>query len=241
MKCSSGVGFDPQVAGQRLTFDVSGLYKGVFIMRDRQTGTIWAHLDGNASQGPLQGERLRIVPLPQITWGEWKAEYPDTLVLDPDTPFQDRYTAPVRIGMAGRGEFMYGDDRLPSNALVVVVEVKGDFVGFPVDLVHAEGGVVNTEAGGQPVVVLYDAQSQTGIAYIRIVSGQSLVFVASGSTEGPMRMVDGETGSLWDIHGKAVSGPLAGATLTFVPSLISEWYGWSAYHPKTELYLGNAN
>ena len=34
-------------------------------MRDRETSTIWNHLDGKAVQGPLAGERLTIVPLPQ--------------------------------------------------------------------------------------------------------------------------------------------------------------------------------
>lgn len=205
-------------------------------MRDRQTGTVWAHLDGTSSQGPMVGERLRMVPLPQMTWGEWKADYPDTLVLDPETPYKDRYIAPVRIGVEGSGEAIYGDDRLPSNALVVGVEAQGSFVGFPLELLEAEGGVVNTEIAGQPVVVLYNSESRTGIAYLRIVDGQTLVFKNQVSPEGQMTIADEETGSLWDIHGKAASGPLAGAALAFVPSIISEWYGWSAYHPETELY-----
>ena len=76
--------------GRRLTFDVLGLLEGVFRMRDRQTGSIWTHLDGKAIAGPLEGKRLEIFPIPQMTWGEWKADYSETLVLDPDTPFQDQ-------------------------------------------------------------------------------------------------------------------------------------------------------
>ena len=38
--------------------------------------------------------------------------------------------------------------------------------------------------------------------------------------------------------GKAVDGPLKGASLTYVFSFISEWYGWSAYHPETAIYEG---
>ena len=206
-------------------------------MLDRQTDTIWAHLDGKAMRGSMAGERLPILPLPQMTWGEWKAEYPETLVLDPDTPFKDRYTSPVRIGVPGTDEAQYGDDRLPSNALVVGVEVQGDFVGFPIDQVRSEGGVVNADVGGRPVVVLYDAQAQTGIAYLRTVDSRDLVFESEGAADASLTVTDTETGSRWDVHGKAISGPLAGASLTFVPSLISEWYGWSAYHPETGLYL----
>ncbi len=227
------------MAGQTLTFDLSGLYKGVFLMRDRPTGTIWAHLDGTAMQGPLAGERLRFIPLPQMTWGEWRSAHPDTLVLDPDTPFRQRYEAPVRIGMASRTESIYGDDRLPSNALVVGVEAIGEFAGFPLDVLDAEDGVVNVELGGQPILVLYDASSLTGIAYSRTVDGETMTFVPAQPLQGPLRVRDEQTGSLWDINGKAISGPLTGAALTFVPSLISEWYGWSAYHPETTIYEGS--
>ena len=211
---------------------------GVFLMRDRQTGTIWAHLDGKAVQGPLTGERLRWIPVPQMTWGQWKIAHPETLVLDPDTPFTERYSPPVRTGLAGRGESLYGDDRLPSNSLVVGVEVNGEFLGFPLDLLEAEDGVVNAEVGGEPVVVLYDAYSQTGIAYSRTWNGRTLTFVPDRRRVGPMQITDEETGTLWNIDGKAVRGPLSGAAVTFVPSLISEWYGWSGYHPSTELYSG---
>ena len=207
------------------------------MMRDRETGTIWAHLDGTASQGPLEGERLRWVPMPQMTWGQWKADHPETLVLDPDTPFAQRY-GPVQIGTVGRDETSFGDDRMPSNALVVGVEANGEFVGFPLDLLDMEDGVVNAEVGGQPVVVLYDPGSLTGIAYSRALNGRTLVFEAAGPKDGPVRMTDRETGTLWNIHGKAISGPLSGAAVTFVPSLISEWYGWSGYHPDTGLYDG---
>ena len=205
-------------------------------MRDRQTGTVWAHLDGDAERGPLTGERLTIVPLPQMTWGEWRNEYPESLVLDPDTLYKDRYSSPVRIGAPGRDEAQYGDDRLPSKALVVGVEVDGDFVGFPIEQVSSEEGVINAEVGGRPVVVLYDARAQTGIAYLRTIEGRDLAFEVEVSPDTPLTFLDTETGSVWNVHGKAISGPLAGASLTFVPSLISEWYGWSAYHPETGLY-----
>ena len=164
------------IAGQRLTFDVLGLYQDVFMMRDRQTGTVWAHLDGKASQGPLAGGRLAFVPLPQMTWAHWRAEHPETLVLDPDTPYKDRYRT-VRIGRANQNEARWGDDRLPANSLVVGVETNDTFVGFPIDVMGSEGGVVNTEVGGVAVVVIYDAPSCS--------SGSSCCFVENSGGSAP--------------------------------------------------------
>jgi hypothetical protein len=45
-----------------------------------------------------------------------------------------------------------------------------------------------------------------------------------------------ETGSLWNVMGEAVSGPLAGTQLVYVNSGVEEWYGFAAYHPHAEIY-----
>ena len=222
------------VDGQRLTFETTGLLDGVFRMRDRETGTIWTHLDGKAIAGPLEGQRLEMIPIPQTTWGQWKADYADTLVLSPDTPFQDRYVRPVRIGVFNPNEAVYGDDRLPSNTLVVGVEVNGVFKGYPISELEKAGSVVNDTVGGQAIVVFYDTGSRTGVAYLRQIDGQTLEFYNASGDGFEIR--DRETGSLWDVHGRTADGAYGEARLEFVPSFISEWYGWSAYHPESLLY-----
>ncbi len=221
------------VDGQNLTFEVFGLLQGVLTMVDRQTESVWTHLDGNAINGPMQGERMTIIAIPQMTWSEWKISHPDTVVLSPDTPFQDRYS-PVTIARFNPREAVYGDGRLEANALVVGVEMGGAFSGYPVTELQAAGGVVNDTLAGQPVVVLYDSGAQTGIAYSRVAGGRELEFY-NASAQG-LVLRDRETGSSWDLQGRALSGPLAGSSLEFAPSFISEWYGWSAYHPETLLY-----
>ncbi|MCH8990056.1 MAG: DUF3179 domain-containing protein [Chloroflexi bacterium] len=222
------------VDGRRLTFETTGLLDGAFRMKDRETGTIWTHLDGKAIAGPLEGQRLTMVPIPQTTWGRWKADYADTLVLDPDTPFQDRYVRPVQIGVYNPNEAIYGDDRLPSNTLVVGVEVEGVFKGYPLDELESAGGVVNDTLAGEPIVVIYDSAARTGVAYRRQFDGRTLEF--HNVSEDGYEFRDRETGSLWDVHGRTAEGAYGDARLEFVPSFISEWYGWSAYHPETQLY-----
>ena len=221
------------VDGQRLTFEVFGLLKGVLTMIDRQTGSVWTHLDGKAIRGDLQGTRMTMVLLIHTTWGEWEASHPDTMVLSPDTPFRDR-SRPVRIGLFNQREAVFGDDRLAANSLVVGVETNGQFKGYPTDELQAAGGVVNDTLVGQPIVVIYDDMARSGLAYSRVLGDITLEFYNSGTTGFELR--DKLTESLWDRQGKALSGPLAGASLAFVPSFISEWYGWSGYHPETMLF-----
>ncbi len=220
------------VDGRRLTFEVFGLKQAVLIMIDRETGSIWTHLDGKAIQGPMKGKRMTIVPLPQMTWGEWKKSRPDTLVLSPETPFANRYRS-VRIARYNQREAGFGDDRLASNALVIGVEVDGAFKGYPVDEV-GKVGVVNDTLAGQPIVIVYDSAAQSGLAFSRVVDDQVLEFYNNGN-EG-LELRDRATNSTWEIQGLAVEGSLKGAKLDFVPSFISEWYGWSGYHPETDIY-----
>ncbi len=86
----------------------------------------------------------------------------------------------------------------------------------------------------RPVVVVYDSDAQTGAAYLRDVRGQTLEFYNAAKTGYEIR--DRETNSMWDVHGRTVRDPHGETRLKFVPSFISEWYGWSAYHPETKLY-----
>ncbi len=213
------------VGGQRLTFDAGGLDKGVLAMQDRQTDTAWAQGDGSAlAGGPLEGERLGFVPMPLMTWSEWQAAYPNTEVLDLRTPYEQGYRQ-IRTGL------------LTSRSLVIGVETEAGSAAFPLVVLERVGGVVNVEVGGVPVVVFYNVASGTGFAFARTVNGQTLDFTGE---VGPdiFPLVDDETGSTWDIVGRAVEGPLAGASLGSVPSFISEWYGWVGYHPETAVYLG---
>jgi len=220
------------VDGRTLTFEVFGLKQGVLIRIDRETGSIWTHLDGKAIQGPMKGKRMTMIPLPQMTWGEWKKSLPDTLMLSQDTPFANRYR-PVRIARYNQREAGFGDDRLASNALVIGVEVNGAFKGYPVDEI-GRVGVVNDTLSGQPIVIVHDSAAQSGLAFSRVVNNQVLEFY-NNANEG-LELRDRATNSTWEIQGLAVQGSLKGARLDFVSSFISEWYGWSGYHPETDIY-----
>ncbi|MBI4328363.1 MAG: DUF3179 domain-containing protein [Chloroflexi bacterium] len=224
------------MGGRHLTFEVFGLLQGVLTMVDRETGTMWTHLDGLALRGPLGGTRLAMIPLPQMTWGQWKKQHPASLVLSPNTPFQDRYR-PVRIGIFQQDEARFGDSRLPANTLVVGVEVRGQFRAYPLEKLEEALGVVNDTLAGEPIVVVYDRRARTGLAYSRAVGGRVLKFSNNTLSQG-VELVDGETGSRWDLLGHAVSDSLATEDLKFVPSFISEWYGWSGYHPESTVFGG---
>lgn len=72
--------FDRTVAGRTLT-----LSQGTepLEMVDEETGSVWSKLDGRATAGPLEGERLMMIPSFQLFWFAWSDFYPNTTVYRP--------------------------------------------------------------------------------------------------------------------------------------------------------------
>ena len=110
------------------------------VMADRQTNSVWSHLDGEAIEGPMTGIEMSFLPLVHTTWEEWLDLQPDTTVLSFDTDFQSQYRT-ITIGMPnGRfaRELLTVDDRLASEALVLGVMEEDVFVAYPVSVLEQQ-------------------------------------------------------------------------------------------------------
>ena len=79
--CATGIAFDPVVDGRRLIFRLGPLYNGTPAAVDEESGSVWSPYFAMAIEGKYRGKRLRIMPLQQMQWGEWRRRHPDTLVL----------------------------------------------------------------------------------------------------------------------------------------------------------------
>ena len=225
-----------EVNGKTLSFGVSGkLIRNSLVMFDRETGTLWSHLTGEALDGPLVGNHLRQVLSEQTTWGRWRAEHPQTRMLDIDPadvrfdPYQAYYGAPDP-GIVGRKR---ADDRLPVKEKVIGVRLNGEVKAYSFTAL-ARDRVVNDTVGGVPLVVVFDGLTFSGAVYRSDPGGSLLTFVP-GPTSLSMR--DKETGSTWDgLSGKATAGPDAGMELEQVPITYSFWFGWVDFYPNTGVY-----
>ena len=75
----TSVMFESRVGDQNLTFEAFGEGDGLRAMlRDRETGTIWAAFTGVATEGPLTGTRLKRVPSHLSFWFAWTDWNPET-------------------------------------------------------------------------------------------------------------------------------------------------------------------
>ena len=203
-------------------------------MDDRQTGTVWTHYDGKAIQGAEEGQRLEMILLTHIEWAEWVELHPDTLVLDINTGFENRYRhyEPGAAGLGPRFQqtLLSSDDRLPENELVLGVQVDILYRAYRTDGFSGVG-ILEDTIGESPVVIFYDGDSDYALAYNPVFEDNLLTFEVVDGV-----IYDQQTRSVWTVNAEAVEGELAGAKLTWVSSFITEWYGWAAYHPTTDIY-----
>ena len=95
--------------------------------------------------------------------------------------------------------------------------------------------MINDILEGRSIVVTVDVDSLATGVYDSSPDGSILTF--EQSIEGPLLMIDNETGTVWQkATGFAVSGPMKGAQLARLPFMAAFWFAWTDFNPGTELY-----
>jgi hypothetical protein len=250
--CNSALAFDRRLGDRLLTFGTSGkLYRSDLVMYDRQTESLWSQLEGRAIAGHLTGDVLARLPVQTVTWDQWREAHPDGQVLSRDTGVERDYGRNPYVGYdeAADDPFLFSGDPDPRLLPKERVLGLGDTDGEPTAIVLsdlAEQRVVELDVAGQPVVAWavsglrsaldtaeIDAGRQVGASgvFVPEAGGQRLTFSAAG----PDTFTDAQTGSTWDVLGRAVDGPLEGEQLAPVGHVDTFWFAWAAFHPDTRM------
>jgi Protein of unknown function (DUF3179) len=178
--CLSGVVYDPQVSGNRLTFGVTGkLCKSGLVMYDRETQSLWSQLLQQAITGPLTGSVLRMLPAEHTTWEYWRAHHPESLVLSPETGFKRDYGLnPYReYWEQGRPRFRSADGNATTKTKsqirpmerVLGIEVSGIHKAYPFSILKKKSGQFADQVGNKEFFIHFDKKSET--AYVSDQTG----------------------------------------------------------------------
>ena len=253
--CNSSVVFDREVKGVGvLRFGTTGnLRHSDLVMWDDRTESWWQQLTGQAVVGKLTGTRLEALSSQTLGWAEFKARHPNGDVLSNVTGFDRVYGATPYEGYDDpdsdphllEGE---ADGRLPPKERVVAIREDDGAVVVPFSRLEREP-VAEIEAGGEPVVVFYkrgvlSPLDNAGIArsrdvgtagtFDRRLEDRTLSFEPAGN--GSFR--DRQTGSTWDVTGRATAGALAGRRLRPVVSDQQFWFALAAFLPGARIVGG---
>ena len=224
-------GFEPS-----LEFVFHGWRNGIMVI-EHKDGTLFSALSGIAFAGKRKGEQLKPVATITSDWGWWNKHYPDTVAYH----MFERYVpkeAPLKQSAAGKKSMGKADPRLPEQERVLGLRVGKETKAYRVKEL-SEAVVLADKLGDQPCVLLYDADTKTAAAYSTIATPPKpgpkarVLTLTATKKDG---FTDKETGSTWDIAGRAVAGPLAGWTLGWLDGIEVKWYAWAAEFPRTRVH-----
>jgi hypothetical protein len=240
--------YDPDAGFARgfaasLDFRFHGWRNGVMVMKHKD-GTLYSCLTGIAFDGPNKGKRLQAVPTLVSDWGFWLKHYPGAVayhMFDKYRPLE----LPNKIDEDSRkSRPSRGDKRLSADALVLGVSDGKQARAYPVEAL-AKNGIVREKVGDRDWLILWCGSTHTAAAYLPVASPpkkdggtpRSLTLSLDRKAKaGEAPYVDKETGSHWDIAGRAVEGELKGWTLTWLDGTQVKWFAWSAEYPRTSVY-----
>ena len=252
--CNTAITFDRRIYGEVTTFGVSGLLRrNDLIMFDRTRESLWQQITGEAIVGVDTTKRLTFLPSSIVSWRDFRATFPDAPVLSRETGVSRNYgTNPYRgydrIGsdtIFRNDEFQDGE--LDAKERVVAVEIDGEAIAFPFSEL-SKFMVLDADVAGQPVVALWQSDTLSpfddsfivggrnigaAAAFSPLVNGERLTFEARDG-----QIVDTTTGSVWNVLGRAISGPMEGTALEPVLHANHFWFAWSVFQPETRVIQG---
>ncbi len=256
--CYTALVFSRQIEGfpVPLTFGVSGkLLNNTLVMYDRQTESLWSQLYGAAIDGSLVDSRLSFFSSTLIEWQTWREQHPNTLVLskpltcsqfncgtyatnprgsyDVD-PYASYYNS-ADEGVLNRSVPRdVGRTNGQPKERVLGLRLAGTDRAYPFQTLKTQP-LINDTLNGEPVLIWFDPDSQTGTAYLRRVVETTLTF--SRSPEDPGILIDDQTGSEWlATTGEAVSGHYRGKRLLPLVATTAFAFGWYSYFPNSETF-----
>lgn len=174
MACRSAMVYNPVINGQRLHFDVLGVYRRNMVMMDRETGTIWQQGTGEAIFGQLKGSQLEIFHYQQAALSEWMKQYPNSYIAKESNEVRDGIFSKERLmKMMKITETLVAPGKtrlegLPLREPVFGVELNGHSKAYPVSELKKKSKFVDL-LGDKELRINYEPPSN----FITIIDTQS--------------------------------------------------------------------
>lgn len=234
--CFTNQVFNRTINNTILEFGTSGkLYNSNLVMYDRTSKSLWSQALGEGIVGKYAGIKLNKIPFDVAYWKDWKHLYPNSKVLSRDTgsarpygadPYGDYYTSPEILFPISNE-----DSRLGLKEVVVGLEDNGIDKAYTVNNIQKQK-VVNDQISNKSMA-LFSLYPLMVRAFDPVLDGQTLTFTYNSKNS---TFIDNQTGSQWDIEGKAIEGTMKGKLLSRLPFDEGFWFEWAAFHPATEIY-----
>jgi Protein of unknown function (DUF3179) len=232
--CRTGRIYSPVVQNNYQHFRLVGMDHFNAMFEDEATKSWWRQVTGEAIAGPMKGHTLKELPSVQMRLGTWISQYPNTLILQPDSVYNSEY---VDLEGYDSGTIKSGLEKRDSaswkfKSWVIGVVDMGYARAYDWNLLQNQK-VINDELPHTPVVLQMDKDGVSFHVWSRLINGEILQFSWNDSLR---EIQDLQTHSTWDGQGSATEGPLKGSHLRGIQAYQEFWHSWRSFHPGTSTY-----
>ena len=222
----------PLIDGQIHHFEFRGLYDGVTILADRETGSIWNHITGTAMYGSLTGAKMPVFNLLHMTVEQALAQYPVLEIAISDRPITGQSSRwspwaeriPV-LGRRFRSTMAPEDTRRPTMDVGLGVWTDRVRRYYPMEHIVAQDNVVLDVLDGRQIAVFFEPGAPAlASLYVEATSARwdgDVLRFGSGDYI--------EDGVLYDAQGRR-------RTMDRPLQLFTRWYGYALTFPDSEVY-----
>jgi len=230
-------GWESTSGGMISTYGVSGLlYNTNLIMYDRNTDSNWSQMRLQCVNGELIGETPTILDVLETNWATWRQLYPDTKIMSANTGFDRAYGFyPYGNYKEDHNAFLFTpspmSDLLPNKQRVFAI-IKGERAKAYQFSSFENGNAIKDNFGGKNYLVVGNENAITAFELNGVLNSLTYEFQLSDSGR---FFIDNE-GTVWDIFGKAISGPRAGQQLQAPSKVTSMWFAVAAFYPSPTLH-----
>jgi hypothetical protein len=231
--CGSMIVYETEVDGKHYELGTSGfLYRSNKLMYDHETKSMWSTLNGKPVVGPLVGKGIQLKSryVVTTTWGQWKADHPDTDVLSLNTGHRRDYGEGVAYkDYFSTDKLMFTvpkiDKRLKNKDEVLIVREGGEPVAISAGFL-SQNRIYHDRNGDVSFVVVTDTSGAN-----RVYDSADIVFDRHVNP----KTIRSKDGIEWNVTEDALVSENGSRKLVRLSAHRAFWFGWYADHPDVRL------
>jgi len=221
-------------------FGVSGLlFNSNLIMYDRDTDSYWQQMMLKSVAGDLKGTSLKILPMLETTWENWKLLFPSTKVLNSNTDLVKKYsdfdysndkisdqkidTGYIPIPISQR------DNRLPLRERVLTIIDNQDVIAIPISD-YIEPTVLSLKINNNNYTSIISAKNNIAMAF---KTNRIIDIPEWNIQDSKLLLRDSKSNEQWNILGYPLNQNQS--SLNPANSYIAYWFAVAAIHPQVEI------
>lgn len=224
--CRSGRVFQPIVQDHYENFRLVGMDHFNAMFEDKKTKSWWRQETGEAVAGPLKGEQLPEWPSTQTSLRMWLQWHPASLILQPDSTFQEayEYESDFESGRPKGKLTFYDTTSWNDKSWIAGVMIGNQSRAYDWNELKRKR-IIHDNLSSQPIVIVLGDDNRSLTAFKRISDQQQ--FIMHGDTLN-------DATSDFDLRGFSLNGSIR----DLVPITVYQeyWHSWRTFHPNTTRY-----